>query len=409
MTERRSFHVAIIGGGVMGCSIASHLARLGVSDTVVIERATVGSGASALSAGLVSRVRKDRRIGAMVGTTLQDIEWLTGELGLTVGWHRSGSLRLANRSETVSSLERIAQCLLRDGVDHDWLDAQNVREKVPWFKGAEPMASLYLSGDGYVDGYQLANAYASAARAGGCSIMAQTQAERPRLQNAAVVGLETDRGSIHCDWLIDAAGVWAGQVLKWFGVEFGATALRSHYWVTQPSSPPVPQHPFVVLPDAQAYLRPETGGLLLGIQETASRHYNHLEVAKVMTDLALSDETDWDLLAYHEPPLGHYVAGFESLKFRHHTVGLTSYTPDGHFLIGAIPSVDRLLLASGCCGTGVSSAGGIGRMVAEMVIGKSTTIDSASFDPNRFQHARPGSDAFIAKCVQARASKGRQS
>jgi 4-methylaminobutanoate oxidase (formaldehyde-forming) len=400
--------VAIVGGGVIGASIAWQLVHGGVDRVVVIERGAVGAGASALAAGLVSHARSDGDTLSMVRSTLADITALEAMSGEPIGFRGSGSLRVAERPDTGRQLERIVALLRESGVAASFIDVERARSLVPWLDPVAAHSILFVPDDGFVDGQGLAMAYARAARAQGAMVLTGTEALAPRLQAGRLVGVETSRGPLRCRYLIDAAGAWAGGVLGWFGLDLPAAPLRSHYWITAPPDPPWPDHPFVVMPDARAYFRPEVGGLLMGIQEPRSRSFDDRSLPEDLSGFALSDARDWDLLASHAEELRDHVPGLAGFEFKQHLAGLSTYTPDGRFLIGPIPGVDNLIVAAGCCGTGVSCSGGIGRLVRDLVLGRTPAVRAERYEPGRFADVDPRSEEFIARCVASRANKGRR-
>jgi len=164
----------------------------------------------------------------------------------------------------------------------------------------------------------------------------------------------------------------------------------------------------VVLPDACAYLRPEGSGLLLGIQEPNSRVFDPRQLPNDVSQLALTSEQDWDLLVAHRPRIKRCFPALDALRYAHHIAGLTTYTPDGELLLGTFPSVDGLLLAAGCCGKGISVSGGVGRIVSDVILDRPARVDLEALRPDRFAGDDPHSPAFVARCVDARANKGRR-
>ncbi len=400
--------VVIIGGGILGASIAWHLTRAGARDVLVVERNAVGSGATSRSAGLVSRGRTDPDIFAMVGRTSAAIAELEASLGETVGFHRTGSLRLAEAPETAESLQRMRALLTAAGVAGYFIDAGKAHTMVPWLDAGRARSILHVPDDGYVDAYMLTAAYARAARAAGAAFRTGVAVTGLARDGDRVIGVETDRGRIGCRWTVDAAGAWAGLVAGWLGLALGATPVRSHYWITAPD-PRLPRdHPVVSLPDARAYLRPEVGGLLMGVQEPTSRTFDARRLPADVAEMSLTGNDDWDLLIEHAATLKGYIPGLDDFEFAHHIAGLATYTPDGRFLIGSYPGIDGFLVAAGCCGTGVSVSGGIGLAVADIVLGREASIDLERFRPDRFGPFDPYSAAFMAQCAAARGNKGRR-
>ena len=409
MNPESDVDVAIIGGGVLGASIAWHLVRSGVERVALIERHSIGSGSSALAAGLVSHARSDRDVLSMVCSTFSDIAELEAASDQFVGLRRSGSLRIAEFDETAQQLATVAQLLDEANVENSFIDANDASERVPWLDVAAAQSILSIPSDGYVDGQSLALAYARAAKIDGATILTGTSVLGAQCTGGRVTALETSRGSLRCRQLVNAAGPWAGQILGWFDETLAATPLRSHYWVTAPAEPRWPDHPIVVMPDAHTYLRPEVGGLLIGVQERASRTFDDRCLPDDLSQLALSGPEDWDLLSTCSNAIRRYFPAFETLNFKQHLAGITTYTPDRRFLIGRIPGLDNAFVASGCCGTGVSCAGGIARLLRDLVLDRTTEVNAAAFAPDRFADEDPRSQAFISRCVSARANKGLRS
>ena len=408
MTAQTNADVVVIGGGILGAGIAWHLARAGITDTVVVERNEVASGATAYTAGLVSLARTNRDALTMVRCTLAAIAELEASLGHSVGFHRTGTMRVAETGETSEGLETMARQLSSTGIECQIIDAESAREMIPWLDPAAARSVLHVVEDGYVDGHMLASAYMRAARNAGATLWTRTSAHSLVRSGERIVGVETTRGRIGCKWLVDAAGTWAGDVLRWSGVELGATPLRSHYWISAPVEAHWRDIPVVSLPDARTYLRQEGAGLLVGIQESVSRAFDARRLPDDMSELALTDEEDWELLASHAPRIRRCFPDFDVLRYAHHIAGLTTYTPDGELLLGTFPGVEGLLLAGGCCGKGVSVSGGVGRIVADRILGHSALVDLDRLRPDRFGTDDPHSDAFVARCVDARANKGRR-
>ncbi len=408
MTTQTNADVVIVGGGIFGASIAWHLTRAGVRDVVVVERNAVASGATAYSAGLVSLARSNNAALRMVRCTLRAISELEDRLGESVGFHPTGTMRIAERSETSASLHSMITLLARDGIEAKTIDGESAREMVPWLDPVGARTILHVAEDGFVDGHLLASAYLRAAREAGATVWAGTSALAAAQSGGRIAGVETTRGRIGCKYLVNAAGAWAGEVLRWFGATLSAVPLRSHYWVSAPVDPGWRRIPVVSLPDARAYIRPEGAGLLLGIQEPKSRAFDARRLPSEMSALTLTGEEDWALLAAQAPHIKRSFPELAALRYPHHIAGLSTYTPDGELLLGAVPGVDGVFLAGGCCGTGVSVSGGVGRVVSDLVLDRPISFDIERLHPARFGVDDPHSPEFLARCVDARANKGRR-
>ena len=344
----------------------------------------------------------------MVRCTLRDIAELEAFLGQSVGFHRTGTMRVAETDETSQGLDNMVRLLSSTGIEARIIDGESAREMVPWLDPGAAHSIIHVAEDGYVDGHMLASAYMRAARDAGATLRTRTSALAAVRSGGRVVGVETTRGRIVCEWLVDAAGTWAGDVLRWVGVDLAASPLRSHYWLSAPVEERWRDIPVVFIPDARAYLRREGAGLLLGIQESVSRAYDARRLPADMSELALTGEEDWELLAGHAPRIRRCFPDFDELRYAHHIAGLTTYTPDGELLLGTFPGVEGLILAGGCCGKGVSVSGGVGRVVADRIFGHPAMVDLDRLRPDRFGTDDPHSEAFVAWCVDARANKGRR-
>lgn len=401
--------VVIIGGGVLGCSIAWHLARAGQRDVLVIDRGDLGSGATARSAGLVARGRLHEPTLRMVHRTREAIAELESALGVSVGFHRVGSVRVATSNERVADLERMDGLLAQAGIAVSQIDASEAGERVPWLDAATARRISYVEDDGYVDAYQLAGSYAAAARALGVRFRTRTPVNAIRCERGWVVGVEVAGNVVAAEAVVDAAGAWAMGVAADAGYPLGAAPVRSHYFITAPQPGWPCEHPITYLPDARAYARPEVGGLLLGIQEPQSRTFDGRSLPADIGELPLSSEADeWSVLEASADTLRPYIPGLEALPLAHHITGLSTYTPDGRFLLGRAGETEGLYVAAGCCGTGVSASGGIGASLASLVLGEPSAIDLADFAPGRFGPIDPFSEEFRARCAAARADKLRR-
>ncbi|HYC38549.1 MAG TPA: FAD-binding oxidoreductase [Usitatibacter sp.] len=407
--DRKTAAVAIIGGGVLGCSIAWHLAKGGERDVVVLERNEVGSGATARSAGLVSRGRLHRETLKLVRRTREAIAELEAALGEPVGFHKVGSVRAATSPERQAELAAMDALLREDGVAVKNIDAKEALERLPWLDASTAGHISYVEDDGYVDAYQLASAYARAARELGVTIRRGVSVERIVHDGTRVLGLETGAGRIDAPVVVDAGGAWAIGIAASLGVALGTTPVRSHYYITAPAPLTRRDHPVVYLPDARAYARPEVGGLLLGVQEPQSRTYDARTLPPDIADFPLSAaEDDWDVLLDNAPVLREYIPRLDDLPLAHHITGLSTYTPDGKFILGRAGEVEGFFVAGGCCGTGVSASGGIGDSVASLVLGREPAVDLTAFRPERFGVFDPYSEEFRARCAAARAGKSRR-
>jgi 4-methylaminobutanoate oxidase (formaldehyde-forming) len=402
----RGAAVVVIGGGILGCSIAWHLARSGCRDVVVLERNRLATGATARAAGFVTRGRLHAPTLAIVRRTREAIAELEEALGEDVGFRRVGSIRVAATDRGAADLAAMDEMLTADGVAVRNLAAGDVLGRVPWLDAGDARRVSYVEDDGYADPYRLTLAYAKAARRLGVRFLEDTAVHGLLHDSRRLEGVRTSAGEVRADAVINAAGAWAINVSKDAGHPMGTAPVRSHYYITAPLPAWPPHFPLVYLPDARAYARAEVGGLLLGVQESESRTYDARTLPGDIGDLALSDASgEWSVLESHAETLRRYIPELDALPLAHHITGLSTYTPDGRFLIGRAGPLEGFYVAGGCCGNGIAASGGIGACIASLVLKHPAPVDLTDFDPARFGAIDPYGEDFRARCAAARAGK----
>jgi sarcosine oxidase, subunit beta len=255
----------VIGGGVIGCSVAYHLARAGLSDVLVMERGELGGATTARSAGHISLGRADLNMMRMARQTQEIIPELEREVDVRLDFHKVGNLRVAFSAERVAELERLSAALASEGVTVQSVDVAAARELCPWLDVSRAGRLLLLPDAGYIDGPRLAMAYAQAARARGVRLWRGVAVEDIVLDGTIVAGVRTERGIVHTPRVILAAGAWSPQLAQSIGRYVAAAPTRSHFWITAPNDAGKPDQPNVTLPDYRAYTRKEMGGLLIGL------------------------------------------------------------------------------------------------------------------------------------------------
>jgi sarcosine oxidase, subunit beta len=303
-------------------------------------------------------------------------------------------------------LARLCTSLAHEGVRVETVGRRAAGALCPWLDVSRARLLVLLPDAGYIDGPRLAMAYAQAARARGARIWRGVTVEDILVDGTTVVGVRTQRGLVRTPNVVNAAGAWSPRLARSIGWYVAAAATRSHFWITAANDAGKSDQPNVTLPDYRAYTRREMGGLLIGLQEPVSRTFDPFELDPDLDRVPLFDETaDLDLLARQVGPMREVVPGIDNWQFAHHIAGLSMYTPDGKFLIGSFPGLSGLFLAAGCCGSGVGASGGIGRLVADLVLDRNPSVDAELFRPDRFGAVDSANAEFRSRCVAARAAK----
>lgn len=396
--------VVIIGGGIIGSSIAYHLCCAGITDVLVLERNRLSGGATARAAGLLLHLRSETSTIAMISRTRAAVGELEERLGESLDYRQVGCIRAVSSESRVAELEAMEACAKSSALTVETIDAADARRLCPWLELGPMRRIAFVREDGYIDGARLGTAYARAARAMGARIRQGVDVLGIVRDEHAVVGVGTDAGPIRAAWVIAAAGAWNVLTASRVGWGFPAAPTRSHYWITAPDGSGAAGRPSVQLPDLRAYLRCELGGMVVGLQEPRSRTYDPMTLAGDMADMRLVDDSDdVDMLLEQASALRQVIPAIDDWGFAHHIAGLSMYTPDGKFVIGPVPGVPGLVVAGGCCGSGVAASGGFGQAVADLVAGREPSIDIRPFRPDRFGAVDPSSTEFREVCAAARA------
>lgn len=373
--------VAIVGGGILGCASAWHLARAGVRDVVVLERGALNAATTSQAAGLIGQLRTSAVKTAIVRQTLADIATLAAE-GRPTGFRRTGSLRLALSDERELEVREQVAAARRFGVEVELVSAKDVARLAPGVSVPDQRVAAWLPGDGYAEPYTLASAYSESARALGVRLLTGRAVTALRVRGGRVVGVATADGDVAAEVVVVAAGAWTATLTAAAGAAVPVYPVRHQAWVTAPMEWVGASFPVIRIPDRWAYLRPEVGGLMFGFFETTP--------VGVDPDVLPSGFTiervprDPGVMTAYAGGLVEVVPGLDDAPIVGGTAGLPTFTPDGQFVVGALDGAAGLLVASGCCAHGIAGAGGVGRAVAEAVLDDAPTIEPAPLRASRF-------------------------
>jgi len=372
--------VAIVGGGILGCAAAWHLARAGTRDVVVLERDDLNAATTSQAAGLIGQLRTSAVKSAIVGQTLLDIAGFEAE-GLVSGFTRTGSLRLALTPEREDEIREQVSAARRFGVDATLVGADDVVRLAPGVEPVKDHPAAWMPNDGYAEPYTLAMAYATAARRLGVTLVTGCEVLGIRVSDGRARGVTTRDAEVDAEAVVIAAGAWTAAFASRAGAAIPAFAIRHQAWVTAPMSWLTPTFPVVRVPDRLAYLRPEVGGLMLGFFETTPLG---VDVAADAGFGVAATPRDCEVLTTHAGALLDVIPGLADAPVVGGTAGVPTYTPDGHFVVGELPGITGVFVATGCCAHGIAGSGGVGRALAEAVTGETPTLDPRPMAPDRF-------------------------
>ena len=401
-----TFDHIIIGGGVLGLSIAYYFARDSRDSVLVLERNELAGSASSKAAGLVLQASSKPPNTPLAKLTREIVPQLEEETGDPVGFHDVGSIRIAASDARVEELKSVEQNASGNDIPFVHLSHEEARRKAEWLDVTTSNRITFFPGDGYVDPYLLGHAYGRAARNRGVQIRTRTAVNDMMIDSGAVVGVRCSSGEVSGGSIIDAAGAWASVISAQAGYPLPMTPTRSHYWITAADKVYGGEFPVVLLPDCQAYMRPEVGGMIIGVQEKSSATFDARDLPDdINTFSPTQGEEHWDVIGGAMEAISVFFPAVMEAEFSHYVSGLSTYTPDGKILLGAIPGVRNFFTAAGCCGNGIALSAGIGSAISALVRNEQPAFDIAPFAPDRFGLVDPFSREFRDLCAAARAAK----
>ena len=386
----------MIGGGVGGASVLYWLARLGWDELLLCERADLTSGSTFHSAGLVGQLRGSLSLTRMMMSSVELYRALADEVGLETGWHEVGSLRLASSPERMEELARQAGWAKTFGLPLELISADEARELFPPLSTDGVLGAAYLPTDGYIDPSQLTLALAEGARRRGAEVATGTRVTAVRTERGRVTGVETDKGSVETEVVVNAGGMFAGEIGALAGVNVPVIPMAHEYLITKPNGVPL-DVPTLRDPSLLVYFRGESGGLVMGGYE---RHPAPWGLDGIPADFngRLLPE-DWERFEELMTNAVLRVPGLEEAEIVRLVNGPEAFTPDGEFILGET-DVRGFWVAAGFCAHGLAGAGGMGKLIAEWIVEGLPSLDVWEMDSRRFGAHYASREYTLARTVE---------
>ncbi len=386
----------VIGGGVGGASILYWLTKLGWDDVLLVERADLTSGSTFHSAGLVGQLRGSLSLTRMMMDSVDLYRTLADEVGLETGWHEVGSLRLASSQERMEELARQAGWAKTFGLPLELVSAEEAQRRFPPMSTEGVLGAAYLPTDGYIDPSQLTFALAEGARRGGAEIATHTRVTAIGVERGRVTGVETDKGSVEADVVVNAGGMFAGEIGRLAGVNVPVIPMAHEYLITKPSGVPL-DVPTMRDPSLLVYFRGESGGLVMGGYERNPAPWGLDGIAPDFNGQLL--EEDWERFEELMTNAIVRVPELEEAEVVKLVNGPEAFTPDGEFILGE-SDVRGFWVAAGFCAHGLAGAGGMGKLVAEWIVEGLPSLDVWEMDSRRFGAAYRSQAYTLARTVE---------
>ena len=347
----------VIGGGVGGASVLYWLTRLGWEDVLLVERADLTSGSTFHSAGLVGQLRGSLSLTRMMMNSVDLYRTLSDEVGLETGWHEVGSLRLASSQERMEELSRQAGWAKTFGLPLELISAEEAQKLFPPMSTDGVLGAAYLPTDGYIDPSQLTFALAEGARRGGAEIATHTRVTAVGVELGRVTGIETDKGPVEAEVVVNAGGMFAGEIGSLADVNVPVIPMAHEYLITKPSGVPL-DVPTMRDPSLLVYFRGESGGLVMGGYERNPAPWALDGIPPDFNGQLL--EEDWERFEELMTNAIVRVPELEEAEVVKLVNGPEAFTPDGEFILGE-SDVRGFWVAAGFCAHGLAGAGGMGQ------------------------------------------------
>lgn len=373
--------VVVIGGGIAGCSVAYHLAKLGWRDVVLLERRELSCGTTWHAAGLVGQLRATHNLTRLAKYGGDLYETLEAETGQATGFRRPGSLSLARNAERMHELARLASMAHCFDVEAEVISAAEAGRRWPLLRTDDLAGAVWLPRDGRTNPIDTTLALAKGARMGGVTILENVPVTGIRTKNGAVAGVSTSRGDIACEFVVNCAGLWARDLGAMAGVAVPLHATEHFYIVTEPMAGVTPDLPVLRDPDGYIYVREEVGGLLMGGFEPVAKPWGMHGVPADFSFSLLPE--DWEHFRVLMEQAIVRIPAIESAPVRSHVNGPESFTPDGRYHLGEAPELRNFFVAAGFNSVGIASGAGAGKAVAEWIVGGEPPMDLWDVDIRR--------------------------
>ena len=394
----RTAKVVVIGGGIIGCSTAYHLGKLGLTDTVLLERKKLTSGTTFHAAGLVGQLRTSANITQLLGYSVDLYKRLEAETGLGTGWKMNGGLRLACNEERWTEVKRQATTAQSFGLDMQLLTPREAFDLWPLMTTEDLIGAAYLPTDGQANPSDITQALAKGARMAGVSIFEDTEVIDLEIDKGRIRAVITGDGRIECERVVVCAGQWTRNFAARFGVNVPLVSVEHQYIITESFG--VPSNlPTLRDPDRLTYYKEEVGGIVMGGYEPNPIPWATSGIPEGFHYTLLDSNFD-HFEQIMEQALGR-VPDLENVGVKQLLNGPESFTPDGNFILGEAPELRNFFVGAGFNAFGIASAGGAGMALAEWVSKGEPPYDLWPVDIRRFGRPHFDTDWVRTRTLEA--------
>jgi 4-methylaminobutanoate oxidase (formaldehyde-forming) len=373
----------IIGGGVIGTSVAYHLARLGWTDVLLLEQGQLSCGTTWHAAGLVGQLRASENGTRLVQYSTELYARLEEETGLSTGFRRCGGVTVARTPDRMTQLRRTAATAEAYELECELISPERARELYPVMRVDDLAGAIWLPGDGRANPTDLTAALARGARDRGVTVTERTRVTGILTKGKAVNGVRTDQGDVEAEVVVNCAGQWAKQVGALCGVTVPLHSAEHFYVVTERIDGVHRNLPVLRDPDGYTYIKEEVGGLAVGGFEPEAKPWVAPDALPYPFEFKLLDE-DWDHFSILMDSAVTRIPALAETGIKMFYNGPESFTPDNQFILGEAPELRNFFVGAGFNSVGIASAGGAGRALAEWITEGEPSLDLSAVDIRRF-------------------------
>jgi len=371
-TLPQNVEVIVIGGGVVGCSIAYHLAKKNVN-TVLLERKSLTCGTTWHAAGLVGQLRSSKNLTLMAKYSTDLYQELQNNKNRSLGFIQNGSLNISECSDRMEEIKRSTSMGRNFGLDISILEKDEIKERYPLLNIDGVAGGVFLPKDGQINPVDVTMALAQEAKLHGAQIFEQTKAIDFIEEEGSVKIVVTDKGEIKCNKIVIAAGMWSREVGKLCGINIPLHACEHFYVLTEPSKNIPKNLPILRVADSYIYVKEDAGKLLIGAFEPKAKPWGMEGIPEEFEFDSLPEDYD-----HFEPILlkaMNRLPILNELGIQTFFCGPESFTPDDRYYLGKVPNKKNIFVSTGFNSIGVQSAGGVGKVMSEWI-----TDEIAPFD-----------------------------
>ncbi len=392
--------VVVIGGGIVGASVAYHLAHMGWKDVVLLERDRLTSGTTWHAAGLMVTFGSTSETSTELRKYTRDLYGrLEKETGQATGFMPVGFIEVATDADRLEEYRRVAAFNRICGVDVEEISPAEVRRLFPMARVADLLAGFYVADDGRVNPVDAAMALARGATLAGARVIEGAPVTGILQKNGRVAGVRTGRGDIAAEYVVNCTGMWARQLGEEIGVTIPNQAAEHYYLITERIADLPQRLPVLEDPASYAYYREEGGGLLIGLFEPVCAPW---KVEGVPAEFSFGEiEPDWDRMApYLETAMARVPVTLEA-GIKKFFCGPESFTPDLRPIVGEAPELKNYFVAAGLNSIGILTAGGIGRLLAHWIVDGTPDMDVTGINVDRLHRYQANPQYRRARTIES--------